>query len=102
MKRKLKQAFWTRHVRAFEASGQTRQGYCDRRGLAVGSLDYWRRRLLLSSRVAAEVSAFVPLQMHSTSPSGEALLLECVGGARLRLPRDCDPLWLVQVLSGLR
>lgn len=101
MKRKSKQALWTRRVRAFEGSGQTRRAYCERHSLAVRSLDYWRRRLSSSSE-AAEVPAFVPLQVRSVELSTEALLLECAGGARLKLPRDCDPVWLAQVLSGLR
>lgn len=101
MNRKSKQALWTRRVRAFEASGQSRAAYCRQRGLAPGSLDYWRRRLSSSSVAAAE-PAFVPLQVRSVEPPAEALLLECAGGAQLRLPRDCDPLWLAQVLSGLR
>lgn len=100
-KRESKRALWTRRVRAFEASGQTRRAYCERRGLAVGSLDYWRRRLSSSSE-AAEVAAFVPLQVRSVERSTEAVLLECAGGARLKLPRDCDPAWLAQVLWGLR
>ena len=101
MKRKSKQALWARRVGAFEGSGQTRRAYCERRGLAVRSLDYWRRRLSSSSE-AAEVPAFVPLQVRSVEPPAEALQLECAGGARLTLPRDCDPAWLAQVLSGLR
>jgi hypothetical protein len=102
VKRELKQAFWTRHVRAFEASGQTRVVYCRRRGLAVGSLDYWRRRLPSAADEAAAVPGFVALRVSSPLPSAEALLLECAGGARLRFPRDCDPVWLAHVLSGLR
>ncbi|MDP3293175.1 MAG: hypothetical protein Q8M37_00380 [Nevskia sp.] len=103
MKRKSKEALWTRRVRAFEASGQTRVAYCRRHGLAVHSLDYWRRRLSSSPlSESAAVPAFVPLQVRSVEPPAEALLLECAGGARLRLPRDCDPWWLAQVLSGLR
>lgn len=101
MKRKAKQALWTRRVRAFESSGQTRRAYCERRGLAVRSLDYWRRRLPSASSEAATVPAFVPLQVRPAS-SSEALILECAAGARLRLPHDCDPAWLAQVLSGLR
>lgn len=102
MKSKSKQAFWTRHVRAFGSSGQTRSAYCRRRGLAVGSLDYWRRRLSSVPDPSPTVPAFVPVRVNASLPCSEALLLECAGGARLRLPRDCDPAWLAQVLSGLR
>ncbi|MDB5971724.1 MAG: hypothetical protein JWQ90_4174 [Hydrocarboniphaga sp.] len=104
MKRKSKQALWTRRIRAFEARGQTRAAYCRQHGLAVRSLDYWRRRLssVSEAAAAAAVPAFVPLRVSSPAPLTEALLLECSGGARLRLPRDCDPAWLAQLLTGLR
>lgn len=102
MKGKSKQAIWTRHVRAFEGSGQTRVAYCARRGLAVRSLDYWRRKLSSVSSSAAVVPAFVPLTVSSAPAPTEALILECAGGSRLKLPRDCDPVWLAQMLSGLR
>lgn len=102
MKGESKQTFWTRQVRAFEGSGQTRRAYCERRGLGVGSLDYWRRKLSSASISAAVVSVFVPLTVSVAPAPTDALILECAGGSRLKLPRDCDPLWLAQMLSGLR
>jgi hypothetical protein len=100
VERKSKQAFWTRHVRAFEASGQTRVAYCERHGLAIRSLDYWRGRLSSASGSAAAVPAFVALQVRPTA-SAESLLLECAGGAVLRVTCGCDPACLAAVLSGL-
>lgn len=102
MKRHSKQAIWTRHVRAFEGSGQTRRAYCARRGLAVRSLDYWRRKLSPPSRSTGAERTFVPVRVGSVPAPAEALILECAGGSRLKLPRDCDPAWLSHVLSGLR
>lgn len=102
MKGESKQAFWMRHVLAFEGGGQTRRAYCTRRGLGVGSLDYWRRKLSSMSSSAGVVPGFVPLKVSSAPAPTEALILECAGGSRLKLPRDCDPLWLAHVLSGLR
>ncbi len=102
MKGQSKQAFWKRHVRAFEGGGQTRGAYCAQRGLAVRSLDYWRRKLSSDSNSAEVVPAFVPLKVSSAPAPTEALILECASGSRLKLPRDCDPVWLAHVLSGLR
>ncbi|MGH9509740.1 MAG: IS66 family insertion sequence element accessory protein TnpA [Terriglobales bacterium] len=97
MERKNKQAFWARHVRAYEASGETRPAYCARHRLKVRSLDYWRRRM----PILEKAPAFVPVRVVPGA-AVDAPLLECPGGARLRLPRDCDPTWLLQILSGLR
>lgn len=72
---------------ACEVAGIDR-AYCEQRGLAVCSLDYWRRRLSSGPEAGAEVLGFVPLQVRSVEPPAETLLLECAGGARLRLPRD--------------
>lgn len=33
----------SRLVREYEASGESRREFCERRGIAVNTLDYWRR-----------------------------------------------------------
>ena len=40
-------------VEEYEGSGQTRRAFCARRGMAVSTLDYWRRELAKKPRLVA-------------------------------------------------
>lgn len=70
MKGKSKQAFWTRHVRAFEEA--------DRHDGRIASGDAWRfdRWTIGDSRLSSALSSavFVPLQVGSApSPGNETM-----------------------------
>jgi transposase-like protein len=100
------QAFWRRHVAAFEASGQTRAAYCSAHPLSGSTLDYWRRRLRSErdgTTGKASLPAFVPVQIKAATPDLDraAVVLDWPGGMRMHVARDADPAWLAQVLSGL-
>lgn len=98
MKRKPRE-FWERHVRDCEGSGLGLRAYCTAHGLKRSTFDTWRRRVAKQSSMA---TGFVPLRVSGAAPAGPSVALRWPSGLELALSRDCDPLWLAQVLSGLR
>ena len=103
MDRASKAAFWSKRVRAFERSGLRRRAWCDRHGVALATLDYWRHRL----RAAVPMSqSLVPIvvtnapSLRSTSAPG-VIELE-FAGVRMRADAGVDAAWLCNVLRGLR
>jgi hypothetical protein len=42
-----------RMMEEYEGSGQSRRAYCERRGIAVSTFDYWRRELAKRPRLVA-------------------------------------------------
>ena len=41
-KDEAKWAYWTKHIKAWQASGHSRHAYCQREGLKPTTFDYWR------------------------------------------------------------
>ena len=41
-KDEAKWAYWTKHIKAWQASGLSRHAYCQREGLKPTTFDYWR------------------------------------------------------------
>ena len=42
-----------RMMEEYEGSGQSRRAFCERRGMAVSTFDYWRRELMKRPRLVA-------------------------------------------------
>lgn len=100
MERKPRE-FWERHVRGFAGGGEPRRTYCAAHGLNRNTFDAWRRRIV-AEREGAAGTAFVPLRVQGAAPARTSVALRWPSGVELSMPRDCDPAWLAQVLSGLR
>jgi hypothetical protein len=60
-----------RLVRDYDASGESRGGFCERRGLGVATLDYWRRQV-----AAAGTGGLVEVQVEPEPavPTGEGAM----------------------------
>jgi hypothetical protein len=60
-----------RLVREYEQSRESRGGFCSRRGLSVGTLDYWRRQV-----AAAGAGGLVEVQVEPEPavPTGEGAM----------------------------
>lgn len=107
MDRASKAALWSKRVGAFERSGLSRREWCDRNGVAMGTLDYWRRRQSPSQRTLQPTSQFfVPMVVTDAPSSAGAsapgvIELECAG-VRIRADAGVDAAWLCRVLGGLR
>lgn len=91
-----KRTTWSRRIRAWERSGQSRVAFCTARRLNVHTFDYWRRALRAAS-------ALVPVVVKS-SPATAASPIDVLlpNGVRLQVPPGCDPASLRSLVEILR
>jgi hypothetical protein len=94
-------------VAEFEASGLLREAFCQQRGLAVGTLDKYRRRVGGVRRSAAgpmlpvEVVA-LPVQSANKDACGDGVLIvELRSGRRIEVRRGFDGGTLERLLTVL-
>jgi hypothetical protein len=103
MDRASKAALWSKRVGEYGRSGLSRRAWCDRHGVAVATLDYWRRRtresLPMSQSFVPMVVADAPSSAGASAPG--VIELE-FAGVRIRADAGVDAAWLCRVLSGLR
>jgi|SRR5215469_14372669 len=94
-------------VAEFEASGLSRQEFCRQRGLAVGTLDKYRRRVRSGSRSVA--GPMIPVEVAS-SPRRKAsrdvseerpFVVESHSGRRIEVRRGFDAGTLERLLTVL-
>ena len=93
-------------VAEFEASGLMRAAFCRHRGLAVGTLDKYRRRV--QSKPQPGAGTLLPVEVLS-SPSGHAnsesrdgvLTVELRSGRRIEVYRGFDAQTLERLLAVL-
>ena len=128
-KDEAKWAYWTKHIKAWQASGLSRHAYCQREGLKPTTFDYWRP-LIASDHT--EVNAvkqpmsgnditLVPVALAPGYPVGqppavktsghavdfardvplELIKLKSPFGWEMQLPASVDPNWLTAVLRQL-
>lgn len=120
--------FWGRVIEEWSGSGQTQAEFCRRRGLAVGSLRWWRWELRRRGAVLAPepesegrslsaLPSFLPIRIVGTdraagssawasdsgSDPGSGCAFEVVlaGGARVRVWRGFQAAELEQVLVAV-
>ncbi len=76
-----KRAAWIGYLKEWEASGETRGGFCAARGLSIHAFDYWRQRLggapsrkgfvrVVTTPVVNEAAQSIEIRL----PSGVSLL----------------------------
>jgi hypothetical protein len=92
-----KKQHWQRHIRAWQASGQTQAAYCHAHHLSLASFGYWRKRC---AAVPDSVSlpAVIPV-VRENAVSG--VQLRSPGGWQILLPAGLDTTALGQLLSSL-
>lgn len=107
-----KRELWARRVAAWERSGLSRRAWCERHGVNVHTLDYWRYRL--RQRAARPVvarsrsKALVPIVVKEAAPLPTAAALGAVpveialpSGVQVRVPASTDPRWLASLVREL-
>ncbi|MFN7541748.1 MAG: IS66 family insertion sequence element accessory protein TnpA [Acidobacteriota bacterium] len=85
-------------VAGFERSGSTRKAFCESMGIAVTTLDYYRRR------VKVERGGQVGLVAVEVKPDGvkrEPLVLVLRGGMRLEIGAGFDEATLWRIVEAL-
>jgi hypothetical protein len=78
---------WQRLVAEYERGFESRRDFCDRYGLATGTLDYWRRRGLSDTGgglVAVEIETGGPLAGEVVAP----VVISWPNGVRVELGVD--------------
>ena len=93
-------------VAEYEASGLTRDGFCQQRGLSVAALDKYRRRVQKWAR--SDAGPMLPVELVSPSlaatrdPGGDGVLVvESRSGRRIEVRRGFDGETLERLLSIL-
>jgi hypothetical protein len=94
-------------VSEFEASGLTREAFCSQRGLAVATLDKYRRlvpggrRLMAGPMIAVEVAPWLARKASSDAAGDAAFVVELRSGRRIEVRRGFDGGTLERLLTVL-
>lgn len=76
-------------LRQWRRSGQSASAFARERGVSVGRLAYWSKRLS-SSRQAPTAVQFVPVAVAEARPLGAAVIEIEHGGVTVRVPQSAD------------
>jgi hypothetical protein len=95
-------------VAEYEASGLTRDGFCQPRGLSVAALDKYRRRVQKWARSGA-AGAMLPVEVVSSTAQGsncvaggdDVLVVQSRSGRRIEVGRGFDAETLERLLTVL-
>ena len=80
-----KHALWAKRIDQWRGSGVTQREFCARRGLAVSTFQWWRRRLTAAvPRSDAVRASFVALPVTPPQPTTSVVEVELRSGTRLR------------------
>jgi hypothetical protein len=106
VRRRRSQAEAEALVAEFEASGLMREAFCQQRGLAVGTLDKYRRRVQRGLQSAG--GPLVPVELvsspaHDANRAGrdDVLVVESRSGRRIEVRRGFDAGTLERLLKVL-
>jgi transposase-like protein len=107
---KMKAHVWERHVAAARQQNLSARVYADKHGLAVSTLNYWRRKLQVTTNVQVlgdtisqsnHASKFVALRVTDTdrvdTRSSPHCTLILAPGIRLDMTSLPDPRWLAEL-----
>jgi hypothetical protein len=90
---------WVSHIEAWQGSGQSQASYCRQQGInprtfAARLSDYRK-----SQQVTAP--ALIPVQVITSTPTAEPLVLSAGGNYRLEMPLTTSASWLAELLRCL-
>jgi hypothetical protein len=87
-------------VRDFEQSGLKRKAFCEARGVALHTLDYYRY-LKGRRRVATPAAELLPVELIDATPKDGGLRVELGNGRRIHVEAGFDALHLKRLLAAL-
>jgi hypothetical protein len=95
-----KERQWRHRIEQWKVSGLSVRAFCAQHGLTAASFYHWRRVL---ERRAAEIPAFVPVQVVADTPPSQASALELVlaDGWAVRVAPGFDATTLRRLLALL-
>lgn len=103
MAKSSKSEVWARRLAACERSGLSRRAWCERAGVNVHTLDYWRYRLRPGPAKSARSrsKALVPILVRDTSTAMTGIEVELSSGVRIRASTSTDVRWLASLVREL-
>jgi hypothetical protein len=90
---------WRELLGRWRASGLSQAAFCQRHGIAVWKLAWWRKRLASGGGVAS--AAFVPVKIVPAPLSLGRLEVVLRNGRRLRFAAELDPARLTAMVAPL-
>lgn len=87
-------------VQDFEQSGLSRKAFCEARGVALHTLDYYRARYR-RRRVATPAQELLPVDLISTPSVSGGLRVELANGRRIVVEAGFDVSVLKQLVAAL-
>lgn len=80
-----KHTLWAKRIEQWRGSGLTQRAFCAKRGLAVSTFQWWRRRLTAPvARPEAVRASFVPLPVPPAQASASVVEVSFRSGTRVR------------------
>jgi hypothetical protein len=98
---KLEEA-WRQQVREYQASGLSRQEYCQQKQIPVPQLDYWKRKFRRSTpkSLVSPPTPWIPVTICEEPTSGADTGIRLwLGRARVEVSRGFDRQVLAEVLQ---
>lgn len=93
-----RRSVWTKRIKDWERSGQTRASFCVARRLNLHTFDYWRRALRASSPPPPLVPVVVA---PAPVPAPTAIEVVLTNGIRLQVPPGSDLALLRPLIEAL-
>ena len=87
----------------YERSGLSQKAFCQRHGVALSTLQYWRRRARDTDQEPTPTFVEIP-QVTGTAGVRSveaAVFIELPGGVRLEVPAGTDAQWLSGLLRAM-
>jgi hypothetical protein len=108
-----KWAYWTKRIKEWQASGLSRNAFCEREGLKPTTFDYWRPLIMAKQSEGETVNVdnitLIPVKLtdsQSDAPidmmaRGQPLKLKSPSGWEIQLPSTVNTDWLIDLLRRL-
>lgn len=99
-----REAYWRKHVQAWERSGQSVRGYCRSRGLSEAAFHFWKRELKRrdgSAAAKADRPAFAEMRLPSSAMHEALIEIAVAGSRRIQVHPGFDEETLVRVLAAV-
>jgi transposase-like protein len=92
---------WAARIAAWERSGQSRRAWCDKHGVNVHTLDYWRRRFRSEPALRKRRARLVPIVVAATT-AAVPFAVVLPSGVQLRVPADADVAQVAALVRALQ
>lgn len=95
---------WIERLSEFRTSGESARAWCQRNGVTLDQLYYWRRKLNKDPQPAPPTvtPGWLPVHLEERAPDNAGPLLVRIGGAAVEVRQGFDPSLLASVVKVLK